>query len=215
MDAVIMAGGLAQRLGMGEKSCIKINGKYLIAYVIEALENTKGIEDIYISVTDATPLTKELLETEFKDRVKVIVAKEGNYVQDMIYTIKKTGTKGPVMVAMCDLPLIEPDLLEDIMLAYDCCIEPALSTYVPIKICKEIGIRPDTVFHKNGKLIIPIGINILDSNDMENEQPDFNYIIEDHRAAMNINTPKDLNNCEIVISRGKDKSGKYNFEGLE
>lgn len=213
MDAIIMAGGLAQRLGMGEKSCIDINGKYLISYVIEALEQAQGIDKIFVSVTQATPITKSILEKEFFDRVTVVDTAEGNYVQDMIYSIKKTQTKGPVMIIMCDLPLVESDIIDEIINVYNKCSEPALSTYVPISTCKKIGIRPDTVFHKNGKLIVPTGINILDSNDVENEQPDYNYILNDERVAMNINTAKDLENCKNIMER-RHKSKKHNSEKI-
>ena len=32
MDAIVMAGGFGQRLGMGEKPCVELLGKPLISY---------------------------------------------------------------------------------------------------------------------------------------------------------------------------------------
>ena len=199
MDALIMAGGLAQRLGCGEKSCIDLNGKTLISYIIEALANANGVERIFVSVTAATPQTKLLIESEYKN-LKIIEAAEGNYVGDMIYSIKKTEIIGPILVVMCDLPLVGSDIIEDVLAQYEKCEEPALSVYVPISLCKEIGIRPDTVFHKNTKLIVPTGINILDASDICNEQPDYNYIVNDPRLAMNVNTPEDLEKCRQIMA---------------
>jgi len=198
VDALIMAGGLAQRLGCGEKSCIDLNGKTLISYIIEALTNADGVERIFVSVTAATPQTKLLIESEYKN-LQIIEAAEGNYVGDMIYSIKKTEVIGPILVVMCDLPLVGSDIIEDVLAQYDKCEEPALSVYVPISLCKEIGIRPDTVFHKNTKLIVPTGINILDASDICNEQPDYNYIVNDPRLAMNVNTPEDLEKCRQIM----------------
>jgi len=199
VDALIMAGGLAQRMGCGEKSCIELNGKSLISYIIDALENAAGVEKIFVSVTAATPQTKSLIETKYKN-LQVIEAAEGNYVGDMIYSIKKTGVVGPILVIMCDLPLVRSEIIEDVLAQYETCEEPALSVYVPIALCKQIGIRPDTVFHKNTKLIVPTGINILDASDICNEQPDYNYIVNDPRLAMNVNTPEDLEKCKQMMT---------------
>jgi len=199
VDALIMAGGLAQRLGCGEKSCIDLNGKPLISYIIGALQNAEGVGRIFISVTQATPLTKKLAEEEYPD-IHIIEAAEGSYVGDMIYSIKEAGITGPVMVVMCDLPLVESDIIDDVIVKYATCDEPALSVYVPIALCRKIGVRPDTVFHKNTKLIVPTGINILDASDINNEQPDYNYIIDDLRLAMNVNTQEDLEKCKQMMA---------------
>jgi GTP:adenosylcobinamide-phosphate guanylyltransferase len=200
MDALIMAGGLAQRMGCGEKSCIKLNKKPLISYIISALENANGIGRIFVSVTQATPKTKFLVEKEYPE-VRVIEAAEGNYVSDMIFSIKAAEITGPVLVVMCDLPLVEADIIENVLAEYETCVEPALSVYIPIATCKKRGVRPDTVFHKNTKLIVPTGINILNAADIENEQPDYNYIIDDPRLAMNVNTKKDLRKCRWIMSK--------------
>jgi len=199
VDALIMAGGLAQRLGCGEKSCINLNGRPLISYIISALQNAKSVGKIFISVTQATPLTKKLVEAEYSG-IHIIEAAEGNYVGDMIYSIKEAGIIGPIMVVMCDLPLVESDIIDDVIAKYDTCDEPALSVYVPIALCKKIGVRPDTVFNKNTKLIVPTGINILDASDINNEQPDYNYIIDDLRLAMNVNTQEDLEKCKQMMT---------------
>ncbi|MDV0447618.1 Molybdenum cofactor guanylyltransferase [Methanosarcinaceae archaeon Ag5] len=201
MDALIMAGGLAQRLGRIEKSCIDLNGQPLISYIIGALTGAKGIDRIFVSVTEATPKTKDLIEKTYEN-ISVIVAKEGNYVQDMIMSIIDAKITGPVMVVMCDIPLVESDIIDEVIEKYDACEEPALSVYVPIAICKKIGIRPDTVFHKNTKLIVPTGINILDASDIYNEQPDYNFIVDDPRLAMNVNTAEDLEKCRKMVEIG-------------
>ncbi|MDR2943590.1 MAG: NTP transferase domain-containing protein [Methanosarcinales archaeon] len=201
MDALIMAGGLAQRMGRGEKSCIELNGRPLISYIIAALQEAEGIGKIHVSVTQATPETKKLIESNYPE-IRVIEAAEGNYVGDMIYSIKTAKFVGPAIIVMCDLPLVRSDIIEDVLKKYETCDEPAMSVYVPIALCKKIGIRPDTVFHKNTKLIVPTGINILDTSDIDNEQPDYNYIVDDPRLAMNVNTPEDLEKCLQLLTEG-------------
>ena len=120
MDALIMAGGLAQRMGCGEKSCIDLNGQPLIGYIIDALKGAEGIDQIHVSVTKATPKTKTLIEENYPE-LNLIEAAEGNYVGDMIYSIQKAGATGPIMVVMCDLPLIRSNIIEEVLKQYDAC----------------------------------------------------------------------------------------------
>ncbi len=203
-----MAGGLAQRMGLGEKACIMLYDKPLISYVIEALSGSGKIDGIHAAVTKATPKTKQFLLDNYPE-IDVIDTDKGNYVQDMVHAVRSLNTKEPVMIVMCDLPLLEPAIIDDIISVYEQHEEPALSTYVPIAVCKRSGLRPDTVFHKNGKLIVPTGINILDAEDIDHEQPDYNYILEDGRLAMNVNTPEDLELCrQIMKEKGKGTSGE-------
>lgn len=199
MDAIVMAGGLGQRLGMGEKPCVELLGKPLITYVIDALRAAKNVENVYVAVSPVTPKTEMMLYERYKGEVRVIRTFGGNYVGDMIYAVESSGTRGPVMIVMSDLPLLGPELIDSVIKTYEEHKEPALSVYVPITVCKEAGIRPDTVFNKKGKLIVPTGVNILDSGDIRNEQEDFNLILDNPKLAINVNTIKDLQRCKELL----------------
>ena len=194
MDVIIMAGGLAQRLNMGEKACVLILNNPLISYVISALKNSKYINKIFVSTTKNTPKTKKLIQLKYPE-ITIIDNNCGSYVLDMINSIKESKSKDPVMVIMCDLPLIKSEIIDKIIEEYYLQKKDALSTYVPLSICKKIGIIPDTIFKKNGTFIVPVGINILNPNKVDFEQEDFNYILEDERLALNINKKIDLNIC--------------------
>jgi adenosylcobinamide-phosphate guanylyltransferase len=199
MDAIVMAGGFGQRLGMGEKPCVELLGKPLISYVIDTLRTAKGIERVFVAVSPVTPKTEIMLHERYKGDVKVIRTFGGNYVGDMIYAVETAQTTGPVMIIMSDIPLINPQLVDSVIEKYIEAGTPALSVYVPINICKGIGIRPDTVFNKDGKLIVPVGINILDSSQIRNEQEDFNLILENPKLAINVNTADDLQRCKDLL----------------
>jgi molybdenum cofactor guanylyltransferase len=60
-SALILAGGRGSRLGFREKALIDINGKPLVAFVIETLE--KVVDEVIISVRDEAQ--GELLKTIF------------------------------------------------------------------------------------------------------------------------------------------------------
>jgi len=199
MDAIVMAGGFGQRLGMGEKPCVELLGKPLISYVIDTLRAAKEIDKVFVAVSPVTPKTEIMLQERYNGEVRVIRTFGGNYVGDMIFAVETAETNGPVMIIMSDLPLINPDLIDSVIEKYRESGTPALSVYVPINVCKGIGIRPDTVFNKDGKLIVPVGINILDGCQIRNEQEDFNLILENSKLAINVNTVEDLQRCRDLL----------------
>jgi len=199
MDAIVMAGGFGQRLGMEEKPCVELLGKPLISYVIDTLRSTENIDRVFVAVSPVTPKTEIMIQEWYKGEIRIIRTFGGNYVGDMIYAVETAKTTGPVMIIMSDLPLIDPELIGSVIEKYREEGKPALSVYVPINICKGAGIRPDTVFNKDGKLIVPTGINILDSSQIRNEQEDFNLILENPRLAINVNTVEDLQCCKDLL----------------
>lgn len=199
MDAIVMAGGFGQRLGMGEKPCVELHGKPLIAYVIDTLRAAKNIDRVFVAVSPVTPRTEIMIQERYKGEVRVIRTFGGNYVGDMIHAVETAETAGPIMIIMSDLPLVNPELIDSIIERYKEEGKPALSVYVPINICKGAGIRPDTVFNKDGKLIVPAGINILDSFQIRHEQEDFNLILDNPKIAINVNTVKDLQRCKDLL----------------
>ncbi len=199
MDAIVMAGGLGKRLGMGEKPCIKVMGKPLICYVLDTLEESKKIERIFVAVSPATPKTGTVVLNNYRGRIKVIRTAGGNYVGDMVCAVESAGIIEPVLIIMSDLPLISPALVDSIISEYEKCGRPAMSVHVPISICRSLGIRPDTVFNRNGNLIVPTGINILDGKNIQQEQEDFNLILEIPELALNINMVDDIKRCEDLL----------------
>jgi adenosylcobinamide-phosphate guanylyltransferase len=194
-----MAGGFGQRLGMGEKPCVELLGKPLISYVIDTLRATEDIDRVFVAVSPVTPKTEIMIQERYSGEIRVIRTFGGNYVGDMIYAVETAQTAGPVMIIMSDIPLVDPGIISSVIEKYREAGKPALSVYVPINICKGAGIRPDTVFNKDGKLIVPTGINILDSSQIRNEQEDFNLILENPRLAINVNTVEDLQRCKDLL----------------
>jgi adenosylcobinamide-phosphate guanylyltransferase len=199
LDAIVMAGGFGQRLRMGEKPCVELLGKPLISYVIDTLRATEDIDRVFVAVSPVTPKTEIMIQERYSGEIRVIRTLGGNYVGDMIYAVETAQTAGPVMIIMSDIPLVDPEIISSVIEKYREAGKPALSVYVPINICKGAGIRPDTVFNKDGKLIVPTGINILDSSQIRNEQEDFNLILENPRLAINVNTVEDLQRCKDLL----------------
>ena len=95
MDAIVMAGGFGQRLGMGEKPCVELLGKPLISYVIDTLRAAKEIDRVFVAVSPVTPKTEIMLQERYKGEVRVIRTFGGNYVGDMIYAVETAQSDWP------------------------------------------------------------------------------------------------------------------------
>lgn len=205
MDAFIMAGGQGLRLGMDEKPCVDLLGKPMICYVVDALEESESIDDVYVTVSPFTPHTERVVQNCYGGNVKTIDTAGDNYVGDMVYAVEQAKVAEPLMVIMSDLPLITAGRIDSIVEEYYRCGKPSMSVFIPLSLCKKIGLRPDTVFNWSGNLIVPTGINILDGSKIREEQEYYNYLLEDPEVALNVNTAEDLQRCTDILEKRQNK----------
>ncbi len=201
MDAIIMAGGLGSRLGMGEKPCVTLLDKPLITYVIDALNASSGIDKVYVAVSPATPLTQSFLQKKYNGEVRAIMTGGGNYVGDMIYAVKEAAINSPVLIIMADLPLLKGKHIDYVIEEYTKCGKPAMSVFSPLSVCKGLSVRPDTVFNWGGELIVPSGVNIIDGSNIEQEQDYESLVSQEIAFALNINRAEDLCRCKEIIEQ--------------
>ncbi len=195
MDALVMAGGRGSRLKMGEKPLVNLFGRPLIDYVVLALEESL-VDRIFISTTENVPSTRKWAEER---DLYVLETGSYGYVPDMIEAVIKSGVKDPIMVIMADLPLVTPEIIDQIIEVYKERQEPALSTHTPLSLHSRLGRRPDSLFNYRGQLIVPAGINVLSGAEIEMEQEDFHLILERMELAVNVNVPEDLMLCEKIM----------------
>ncbi|MDP3106076.1 MAG: NTP transferase domain-containing protein [Candidatus Methanoperedens sp.] len=205
MDAVVMAGGMGKRLGLEEKPLTMILGKTMISYVLEAMLASKNIDRIFVATSPRVNKTNLWLIDFIKQHknVMMITTKGDGFVNDMASAVEEAGITGSVLITMADLPLITPALIDRTIEKYREVNSPALSVHMKLEVCTRLGLRPDTVFHKNGGFIVPCGINILDAGRIREEQEDYNLILDDEELALNVNTVDDLAACERYLE-GKD-----------
>lgn len=203
MDAVVMAGGMGRRLGAEEKPLTALCGKPMISYVLSALLGSKNINHITVATSPRVKKTNQWLSEYVKahKNVYVIQTKGEGFVNDMASAVEEAGIKGCVLITMADLPLITPQLLDRVIEKYGNVNKPALSVHMKLEVFTRLGIRPDTVFHKNGGFIVPCGINILDADRIRVEQEDYNFILDDEVLALNVNTQAELAVCERYLEK--------------
>jgi len=203
MDAVVMAGGKGVRLGRDEKPLTLLCGRPLIQYVLEALLGSKNIERIFVATSSRVKKTNEWLD-DFKkehDKVEIIHTEGAGFVHDMVGAVEEAGIRGSVLIMMADLPLVTSGLIDRIIEKYEEVNTPALSVHMKLDVFTKLGLRPDTVFHKNSDFIVPCGINILDAERIQEEQEDYNLILDEDELALNVNTPGDLVVCQMYLKK--------------
>lgn len=196
-----MAGGRGTRLAStikGEKPLLLLLGKPLIAYTIDALKQTADISSIHAITSPHTPETAQWLHTHHPE-IEVIKTPGKGYVPDMVRAVRESKVRGFLLLVMADLPLITPELLEEVIHTHRRAGTDALSVHLPFETCRELGLRPDTVFNRNGRLIVPVGINIINADKIDLEQEDHNYILT--HPVLNVNTPEDYRICERLLQR--------------
>ncbi len=200
VPALIMAGGKGTRMGaQEEKPLIKVCGKPVIQYVIEALRSAKKIDEIYVAVTDCTPKTAKLMEGF---NVQVVMTPGQNYVADMGYATQALKL-GKFLAIAADLPLVTGEILDRIVERYENCGKPALTVAVPIETKTRLGMSVDYSFKEGDKDVVPTGINVIDGGKRYGDEwldQDI-FLFDKDELAVNVNTPKELATAEKMLSK--------------
>lgn len=196
--ALVMAGGKGLRLESDiEKPLFPINDKPLISYVLENINESKLIEKTVVAVSPHDPNTRDFLISEFgfsqfdnsfydsdKDNFYLDTLGKG-YVNDLsnILEIFESESKEDILFFInADLPLVNGEILDEILDYYLNQDKPALSTVVPVEIFEEYGLNYSYEF--NGK--VPSGINILRSENVVQDEE--LLIIPRYELIFNVNT---------------------------
>jgi adenosylcobinamide-phosphate guanylyltransferase len=205
VTALLMAGGRGSRLrDMGEKPLIKVCGKPMIQYVLEALEGATKVEDIIVAVSRYAPKTAAFVQGR---ALKALQTPGRGFCLDAKYAIKKLNLK-TVLTICADLPLITSEFIDKVITSYEECKKPALTVMVPRELYTKYGLSVNYVFNIKGKSLIPIGVNVVDGRKVVRKNLDEEIlIIDDIKVAVNVNTLDDIRIAEQILHA---RSGVYN-----
>ena len=200
VTALVMAGGKGTRMRIGEeKPLVKVCGKPVIEYVIEALQSAKKVDCIFVAVTDCTPKTAKFLS---KFPIKVVETPGKDYVSDMGYASKNLKL-GIFLAIAADLPLVTGQALDAIVERYERCGKPALTVAVPLETKTKLGMSVEYSFKMDEKDVVPVGINVIDGHRRYGDEwldQDI-YLLDLEELAVNINTIAELRLAEHLLSR--------------
>ncbi|MGZ7116792.1 MAG: NTP transferase domain-containing protein [Methanobacterium sp.] len=184
VTALIMAGGKGVRMeANAEKPLLKINGKPMIQYIIDALESSKKIDEIIVATSKNTPETTEYLKSL---GIKTIITSGEDYINDLGMILSKYSESDVLLTITADLPLITGEIIDYVISMYEKSPKPAMSVMVPVNIYEKYGLKPTSTIDN----VVPSGLNILIGiNKTQNEEV---LIIEKIELALNINTCEDI-----------------------
>ena len=204
ITALVMAGGKGTRMRIPqEKPLIKVCGKPVIEYVLDALKNSKKIDSIVVAVSSYTPKTAKFL-SQFP--VKVVETPGKDYVSDMGYAAQKLKL-GVFFAVAADLPLITGDVLDRIVECYEGCGKPALTVAVSLETKTKLGMCLAYSFKLDDKDVVPVGINVIDGHKRYGDEwlDQEICLLDRDELAVNINTVEELHLAECLLSK-KGKS---------
>ncbi|MGD6810149.1 MAG: NTP transferase domain-containing protein [Candidatus Bathyarchaeia archaeon] len=200
VPALVMAGGKGTRMGSPqEKPLIKVYGKPVIEYVLDALKSAKKIDKIYVAVTQRTPKTAQLMA---ESNVQIVQTPGQDYVSDMGYATQ-TLKLGKFLAIAADLPLVTGEILDHIMERYENCGKPALTVAVPFETKTRMGMSVEYSFKMDDKDVVPTGINVIDGSKRYGDEwldQDI-FLFDAEELAVNVNTPKELQIAESIIAK--------------
>lgn len=193
-----MAGGKGTRMRLKEeKPLVRVCGKPVINYVLQALKKSNNIDRIIVATTSRTPKTAKLMR---QISVEVIETPGKDYVSDMGWVVQ-TLKLGVFLAIAADLPLVNSELIDAIVEKYVQCGKPALTVAVSLKTKTKLGMCIEYSFKENGKDMVPAGINVIDGTKRYGDEwlDQEIYLLDCEELAVNINTIQELELAECLL----------------
>jgi len=199
--ALVMAGGKGERLGLAEeKPLIKIHGKPMVRYVIEALKKSRCVDRIIV-VTSKN--TKKTFDEVKRFGVEAVEAPGKGYVLDVKHVVKRFGLNCVVLVVSADLPCLTPRIVDEVVKCFMVAGKPALCVVVSAKAYRGMGLKPSLTFMFNGEEVVPVGINIISGDRIDEpkiEEKVFVLAEDKVKFVVNVNTVEELKVAEKVLA---------------
>lgn len=186
LAALVMAGGKATRMcSKVEKPLLRIVNKPMITYVIEALRKSKSVDRIIVAVSSETPRTARMA---IKLGVEVTETRGYGYEEDMKQAIK-AHSLSDVVVVSADLPFLTSEVVDEAVNAYLENGKPSLMVAATLEMCKQTGIEPSYVFEVAGRKVVPVGLNVIDGERIDEPELDEEIFITQREClTVNVNT---------------------------
>jgi adenosylcobinamide-phosphate guanylyltransferase len=201
VPALIMAGGRGSRMGLPvEKPLLPFLGKPLIDWVGEAVSNAQKVTDFYVITSANTPQTeKHCTEKGWK----VVHTEANGYHNDLKQAVCKLDWMGPVLTMPSDVPAITGKVLDKVVGEFEVCGKDFLAVFVPIKSRQDLGLSISSTDEYKGVWYAVSGINVVNGAKIQSEGKieTAAIITEETEVLLNINTTKDLEIAEKILSQ--------------
>jgi adenosylcobinamide-phosphate guanylyltransferase len=203
VSALIMAGGKGTRMGLPtEKPLLPFLGKPLIDWVGEAVASAVGVSEFYVVTSANTPETeKHCLSKGWK----VVRTEAKGYHYDLKEAVSKLGWMDPVLTMPSDVPAITGKFLDKVVGEFEVCGKDFLAVFVPIKSRLDLGLSISSTDEYRGVWYAVSGVNVINGAkiQVEGKIETSAIITEETEVLLNINTTKDLEIAERILTQAK------------
>ena len=194
-----MAGGKGKRfdykkihINHQEKLLLKLGNKFIVEHVIDALHASENISRVILAVSPSSIHTKTVISSK-NYPIEIIDTPGEGYHSDLKYAIKKLNLKTTMTIAG-DIPLIKPEIIDDIIDKFFMYGKPSLAVMADIELFIKNNLKPTAKYESSEfkKVLVPLGINIIDGHYID--QPEIEqsiYISDKTELLYNINTFED------------------------
>lgn len=199
-------GGRMKKYYKTEKLLLKIKGKKIIEYVIEALIKSDCFDKIGACTSQNSIRTRKFLQQynhKHDIHIQIIEGNGNGYSSDLSFIIKKFFNS-IIFIISADLPLLSQiDIME---ILNKCDFKKTCNTIIfNKKISDQIGIKPSIVFKYRKKNYCYSGIAIFNLKKEENYNSKLikeSFVILNRIGiAVNVNEKKDLHIARYLIKR--------------
>ncbi len=197
-EALINAGGKGSRMMNGgiEKPMLPVGGKPTVMHVVSALEGSKHISSILVSVSSNTPQTERYLNDMGIETVRT----GGDSYMNDIHMALGLMSSNYVLTSPCDIPLLSTKAIDIVAEAFEPKMQ-SMITVVDEEVVTKFGIVPSYTIALDGRTWVMSGINIMDRQ----RTLDGDYLQECYckcsciDLAVNVNTVQELRMARWLI----------------
>ena len=160
MEALVMAGGKGTRMGFCgvEKPMIEVGGVYTVERVVNALNDSKNIDSILVSVSPNTPDTERYLN---EIGVETVRTSGEDYVQDLHDAFRILKGKY-VLTCPSDMPLLRSYTVDAFVDYFQKNPNDSMTAIIEEEVVVKSGFTPSFDFEFEGKDWVLSGMNIMD-----------------------------------------------------
>jgi GTP:adenosylcobinamide-phosphate guanylyltransferase len=204
MIAVLMCGGRGTRMNTAletEKPLLKLKGKTMVDWVLQALVGFGQFEKIVAIPSLNTPKTTVFLRNHYYSCLGLIDVVESDgisYSKDLSVVVHQLKPSR-VFVVSADLPFLNSKIVQTIIVSVPSF--PCVSILLEKLFVQSIGIEPSLMIVRGKKEYCHSGITILDSSKVNRDRilREHYIIMNEKELAINVNSTRELQIAEAML----------------
>jgi len=195
--AAVMCGGRGRRMGGVEKALVKVGGKPLIEYTIDALLSWGEATRIEFITSIHTPGTVDFLRSS---GFNPFIASGSGFAADLSEFLSTRG-RGEYLVVSCDIPALKPIHIKSALEQASTMNDNYVIFVIPFEKVRGLSKKP-TIFKFGEEEYQPAGLRFIRKHswgeiNLTNPRPSPLYFRE---LAINVNTLADVEIAEKYLT---------------